>query len=161
MGRLKSGLVALLVSLGLQACADDGMVAINSAAPVVLSYDVGADTLTRPGGAFALVFFTSYCTGCAEQMRIIDEIGAVAGFEFIGVIGDAYELEDALHVVREKGVKFATIYDGEDVEYLSDVVGGIYGVPATYVFGRDGRLVKKFLGPTPKGELQNAIKLAL
>ena len=51
---------------------------------------------------------------------------------------------------------------GRDVEdNIQEATGGIWGMPTSFLIGRDGKVLKKHLGLTPKAMLEKEISEAL
>lgn len=60
--------------------------------------------------------------------------------------------------IKEKDIRYPVIFGSDEIQFLSNVVGGIIGVPATYFYDENGKLDKKFLGITPKNQILEEIK---
>lgn len=104
---------------------------------------------------FALVFFTKDCGVCKEQIRILNELKAknegprgLSDFDFFVVLNDAQDKEDAILFAKEKGIAFPLFYEKRASELLSRAVGGIYGVPVTVFFDKEGIQRELFIGLT-------------
>ena len=58
----------------------------------------------------------------------------------------------ALNFAKDKDINFPLIFDKDSVLFLSNAVGGISGVPATFIYNKDNK--KRFLGLTPKSVIE-------
>ena len=76
----------------------------------------------------------------------------------MAVLNSAPNIELAKEIADEKRVKIPVIYDDESVEYLSNIVGGITGVPAIFFYDKDGKMSTKFLGLVPKNRILEQIR---
>jgi hypothetical protein len=47
---------------------------------------------------------------------------------------------------------------GENHEDIQDAYGPIWGIPASFVISRDGKLCKKHMGIAPKSQFEKEIK---
>ncbi|QKF64703.1 TlpA family protein disulfide reductase [Campylobacter corcagiensis] len=144
----KSKIIIFFIILFFCGC-DDGILAINSEKPLYFSTQNGNLKLNG-SDKFGLIFITKECGACKEQLIYLKEIN----FKFIAVLGDAKDMSDALNVAKE--INFPVVFDKDSVMFLSNAVGCISGVPATFLFNDD--LSKKFLGLTPKSVIEKEIK---
>ncbi|MBZ7993093.1 conjugal transfer protein TraF [Campylobacter sp. RM9333] len=141
----------------LYACKDEAMLALNSKEPIHLSYSAKEQALKGLNEPFMLFFYTKDCGVCAKQIPILNELSK--DYKIIAVLGGMRDYDMAKESL--KGVTFATIYESLDVEYLSNVVGGVWGVPAMFVYDKDGKMVKKFISLTPKSVLENELNMLI
>ncbi|MBZ7947699.1 conjugal transfer protein TraF [Campylobacter sp. RM9929] len=107
---------------------------------------------------FALVFFTKDCGVCKEQIKILQQLIQNYNFNIFVILGNAKNLNDAKNWAQDKGLTQLTLfYEKNAAKYLSDAIGGIYGVPVISFF-EAGKMNKKFIGLTPYHILENEIK---
>jgi thiol-disulfide isomerase/thioredoxin len=66
--------------------------------------------------------------------------------------GDPKKRADALQFLQEQRAEFTNLLCTTDSDKLYDEILQIGGIPAVYVYGRDGAQAKVFTGPTPEGE---------
>ncbi|WP_267524062.1 TlpA family protein disulfide reductase [Campylobacter sp. MG1] len=137
------------------ACKDESMLTLNSNEFLNLKYDAKKKALKGLNEPFMLFFYTKDCGVCAKQIPILNELSK--DYKIIAVLGGMRDYDMAKESL--KGVTFATIYESLDVEYLSNVVGGVWGVPAMFIYDKDGKMVKKFISLTPKSVLENELKI--
>ncbi len=92
-------------------------------------------------------FWATWCPPCVEETPALERLNARLGPEGLVLIGIATDDEDG--VVRDFVAKYGITYP-----ILRDpggrVASGSYhttGYPETFLVGRDGRLLKSFIGP--------------
>lgn len=113
--------------------------------------------------SYLLFFFGPECGVCKKQIPDLNALREIYAdrFEFIGVFGPSKGFDKDMAVLNEHKVKFKTTSDKISVDYFSKAVGGVMGVPAIFVFDKDGKMTNKFIGLTPKNKLESAIKSVL
>jgi hypothetical protein len=63
--------------------------------------------------------------------------------------------------VKEFGVNYP-MYAGREVEdAIHQATGGIWGMPTSFLIGRDGKVLKKHLGIAPRPVYEREIRAAL
>ena len=165
MGKYRIASFVAFVALFFSGCNDDGIIALNADAPILLNYSakdsrlsfgyVKKESAKKP---FALVFIAKDCGNCDEQIKVINEILKEREFDFLAVLNSVPNIELAKEIADEKRVKIPVIYDDESVEYLNNIVGGITGVPAIFFYDKDGKMSTKFLGLVPKNRILEQIR---
>ena len=106
--------------------------------------------------------WASWCVPCHEEAALLNELSKDKRLQLVGInYKDAPE--DALRFLGRHGNPFGIV--GVDGNGRGGVEWGVYGVPETFVVGRDGRIVYKLIGPlTPeniggvKREIDKAVK---
>ena len=82
------------------------------------------------------------------------------GFTVVGV-----SMDDTADAIRKFNAQFGVNYPmlaGRDVEEnIQKAAGGIWGLPTSFLIGRDGKVLKKHLGLTSKALLEKEISEAL
>lgn len=113
--------------------------------------------------AFVLFFFDTDCGACKAQIPVINELAKKYEdrVKFIGVLGGSKGFDKDIELLKQHGIKFATTSDPISVEYFSSAVGGIYGVPATFIFNAKGQNAAKLIGVLPLSAIENKLKVAL
>lgn len=142
-------LLLVLLMLFFAACKDDYFLTLNSKEALSLKYNAKEKALNGLNEPFMLFFYSKDCGVCMEQIPILNELSK--DYKIIAVLGGMKDINMAKKNL--KGVEFTTVFDSLDVEYLSNVVGGVYGVPAMFIYDKNGKMVKKFISLTPKSVL--------
>lgn len=147
----------ILLAFIFLACKDEYMLTINSKEPLSLKYNAKEKALKGLNEPFMLFFYSKDCGVCLKQIPILNELSKY--YKIIAVLNGMKDKKTAQENL--KGVIFTTVYDSLDVEYLSNVVGGVYGVPAMFIYDKNGKLAKKFISFTPKNILEQEFKKQL
>lgn len=158
--------LALFCALFLVACNGNSFgrhhIALNDPKGIDTKYDsktkeLKIKDLHKP---FILYFYSTTCVACAAQIPELNELlkKYPGKFEIYGIMGNSMGLDKDIEIAKEKGGKFLTISDPQSVHYFSTLVGGIYGTPATYIFDKNGNKVDRFLGLTPKSQIEKDLK---
>ncbi len=115
------------------------------------------------GKVVLLNFWSTTCPPCRVETPWFVEFQKrweKDGFTVIGV-----SMDDAPESIRRFNATFNVNYPmmaGRDVdENIQKATGGIWGMPTSFLIGRDGKVLKKHLGLTPKAVLEKEIIEAL
>ncbi|MFO1073001.1 MAG: DsbE family thiol:disulfide interchange protein [Geminicoccaceae bacterium] len=106
------------------------------------------------GGQPMLVnFFASWCVPCRIEQPVLD------GLRERGVVIQGINYKDkpadAAAWLAELGDPFQHI--GADRDGRVGIEFGVYGVPETYVVGKDGRIAHRFVGPLQPRDVAETI----
>jgi cytochrome c biogenesis protein CcmG/thiol:disulfide interchange protein DsbE len=115
------------------------------------------------GKVVLLNFWSTTCPPCRVETPWFVEFQKrweKDGFTVVGV-----SMDDTPHAIRKFNAQFSVNYPmlaGRDVEdNIQKAAGGIWGLPTSFLIGRDGKVLKKHLGLTPKAMLEKEISEAL
>ncbi|MDN5927395.1 MAG: DsbE family thiol:disulfide interchange protein [Hyphomicrobiales bacterium] len=105
--------------------------------------------------------WASWCAPCREEQPLLMTLKGDPRFRLTG-LNYKDKPENALRFLGEMGNPFAAI--GVDENGRTAIDWGVYGVPETYLVGKDGRILYKHVGPftaqSVAGELMPAIEKA-
>ena len=107
-------------------------------------------------GAVTLVnVWASWCVPCHDEAPLLMKL---AEDKRIRVIGINYkdQPENARRFIGRYGNPFAAV--GADTAGRASIDWGVYGVPETFVIGRDGRIAYKLVGPISAENLFAVLK---
>ncbi len=107
------------------------------------------DTASLQGRVAVLNVFASWCGPCREEHALVTQLAK--RFPAVAFIGLNYKDEPAAakRWLRELGDPYTAVVVDADGRVGIDY--GVYGVPETFVIGRDGRIAFKHVGPlTPE-----------
>jgi cytochrome c biogenesis protein CcmG/thiol:disulfide interchange protein DsbE len=115
------------------------------------------------GKVVLLNFWSTTCPPCRVETPWFVEFQQrweKHGFTVVGV-----SMDDTADAIRTFNAQFSVNYPmlaGRDVEEnIQKAAGGIWGLPTSFLIGRDGKVLKKHLGLTPKAVLEKEITEAL
>lgn len=96
-------------------------------------------------GAVTLVnVWASWCVPCRDEVPQLEQLSKDKRFQLAGInYKDASD--NARRFLNRYGNPFAAT--GTDENGRSSIDWGVYGVPETFVIGRDGKIAYKLVGP--------------
>ncbi|MSP45373.1 MAG: DsbE family thiol:disulfide interchange protein [Xanthobacteraceae bacterium] len=107
-------------------------------------------------GAVSLVnVWASWCVPCHDEMPLLMQLADDKRIRVIG-INHKDQPENARRFIGRYGNPFTAV--GADMNGRASIDWGVYGVPETFVIGRDGRVAYKLVGPITAGNLEAALK---
>ena len=122
--------------------------AVGDAAPAYETVTLAGDTVALGGAGKVTVLnvWATWCESCREEMadlEALQEKFAPSGVRVLGVSVDGGDGGRVARFVEEEKLTFEVAHDPEQrVQQLYQVVG----VPATFVIGKDGKLLWKHVG---------------
>ena len=150
------------------ACGNDGFlrhhISLNDPNGVDTQYFTeGRRLVMKDNKPYMLFFFGTSCGACVAQSPIVNELYTKFKdkFSIYGIFGPSLGFDKDLDIIKHHNIYYNVISDKVSVDYFSKAVGGVMGVPAIYIFDKDGNLKKRFIGLTPKGALEDEIKMIL
>jgi thiol-disulfide isomerase/thioredoxin len=145
-----------------QAASAPAPVMVGSPAPAFTRPDLNGKPVSLKsfsGKVVLLDFWASWCPPCLIAMpELIGLQKKHAGrLQVIGV-----SMDDDTGAARDVAKRYAFNYPllMGDAKF-GHLYGGIMGLPAAFLIGRDGKIVKILRGEMKKGELDRAIRSAL
>jgi cytochrome c biogenesis protein CcmG/thiol:disulfide interchange protein DsbE len=106
--------------------------------------------------------WASWCVPCHDEAPLLDELAKDKRIQLAG-INYKDSPDNARRFLNRYGNPF--VATGRDDSGRTAIDWGVYGVPETFIVGRDGRIAYKLVGPiTPenlKSKLQPEIEKAL
>jgi len=102
--------------------------------------------------------WASWCVPCHDEVPFLDEL---AKDKRIRLVGINYKDQDdnARRFIGRYGNPYAAV--GSDPNGRAAIDWGVYGVPETFVVGRDGRIAYKLVGPITAGNLKAVLMPAV
>ncbi len=106
------------------------------------------------GKVWVMNVWASWCVSCRAEHEVIT---ALANMRLVDIVGLDYkdEPEDGRRWLRQFGDPYTLSvidYDGR-----VGIDWGVYGVPETFVIGKDGLIKHKHIGPVTMEDLNNDI----
>jgi cytochrome c biogenesis protein CcmG, thiol:disulfide interchange protein DsbE len=125
----------------------------------------GLDPANFTGKVSVVNVWASWCVPCHDEAPLLTELAKDTRFQVIGInYKDAPD--NARRFLGRYGNPFTAV--GVDGNGRAAIEWGLYGVPETFIVGRDGKIAYKLVGPiTPdnidgvlKAEIDKAVKAA-
>jgi cytochrome c biogenesis protein CcmG, thiol:disulfide interchange protein DsbE len=99
--------------------------------------------------------WASWCVPCHDEAPLLMQLAENPKLRIVG-INYKDEPENARRFLGRYGNPFAAA--GADPSGRAAIEWGVYGVPETFVVGRDGRIAYKLVGPITPDNLDSVIK---
>jgi cytochrome c biogenesis protein CcmG/thiol:disulfide interchange protein DsbE len=115
----------------------------------------GIDPANFKGAVTLVNVWASWCVPCHDEAPLLVELAHDSRLRIIG-INYKDEPENARRFLGRYGNPFAAA--GADPNGRAAIEWGVYGVPETFIVGRDGRIVYKLVGPITPENLAATIK---
>ncbi len=108
-----------------------------------------------PGKVTLVNIWASWCGPCHEEAPLLHQIAQDKRIQLVGI--DYKDLPDnARRFLGRYGNPFAAV--GADSTGRASIEWGVYGVPETFIVGRDGRISFKLVGPITPDNLEKNVK---
>lgn len=115
----------------------------------------GLDSAAFAGQVTLLNVWASWCVPCRDEAPVLMLLAADRRVRLVG-INYKDQPENAIRFLARYGNPFAA--NGVDANGRAAIEWGVYGVPESFLVGRDGRIAYKLIGPITPENLDNALK---
>jgi cytochrome c biogenesis protein CcmG/thiol:disulfide interchange protein DsbE len=115
----------------------------------------GLDPAEFKGAVTVVNVWASWCVPCRDEAPLLMELAKDKHFRLVG-INYKDEPANARRFVARFGNPFAAA--GADQNGRAGIEWGVYGVPETFVIGRDGKIAYKLVGPISADNLDTVLK---
>ena len=126
----------------------EGLQADNSQVP-------GLDPAAFKGKVSLVNVWASWCVPCHDEAPLLTQLGKDTQIQVIG-INYKDSPENARRFLGRYGNPFGMV--GVDGNGRASIEWGVYGVPETFVVGRDGTIVYKLVGPVTRANFESVLK---
>jgi cytochrome c biogenesis protein CcmG, thiol:disulfide interchange protein DsbE len=110
-------------------------------------------------GAVTLVnVWASWCVPCHDELPLLMKLAEDKRIRLVG-INYKDQPDNARRFLGRYGNPFVAV--GADGNGRASIEWGVYGVPETFIVGRDGRIAYKLVGPITAANLDTALKPAI
>ena len=111
----------------------------------------GLDPAKFHGNVTVVNVWASWCVPCRDEAALLLKLSADQRFRIAG-INYKDETENARRFLGRFGNPYAEV--GVDKAGRAAIDWGVYGVPETFIVGRDGKIVFKLVGPLTEGNFE-------
>ena len=118
----------------------------------------GLDSATFTGAVTVLNVWASWCVPCHDEAPLLVKLASDPRIRVVG-INYKDQPDNARRFLGRHGNPF--VANGVDDRGRAAIEWGVYGVPETFVIGRDGRIAFKLIGPITPDNLEKALTPAI
>ena len=115
----------------------------------------GIDSASFKGAVTVVNVWASWCVPCHDEAPLLMRLAQDSRFHLIG-INYKDEPDNARRFLGRYGNPFAAA--GADLNGRAGIDWGVYGVPETFVVGRDARIAYKLVGPITADNINTVLK---
>ena len=115
----------------------------------------GLDSAAFKGEVTVLNVWASWCVPCRDEAPLLMRIAQDKRIRVVGM-NQKDRPENARRFLGRYGNPY--VASGADVSGRAAIEWGVYGVPETFIVGRDGRIAYKVVGPITAQNLEQIIK---
>lgn len=102
--------------------------------------------------------WASWCVPCHDEAPLLDVLAKDTRFQIVG-INYKDKPDNARRFIGRYGNPFVAV--GSDPNGRAAIDWGVYGVPETFVVGKDGRITYKLVGPITEQNLVAVLRPAI
>ena len=115
----------------------------------------GVTNATFSGAVTLVNVWASWCVPCADEVPFLEKLSKDKRIQLVGInYKDAPE--NARRFLNRYGNPF--VATGADGNGRTSIDWGVYGVPETFIVGRDGRIAYKLVGPIDAANLAGTLE---
>jgi cytochrome c biogenesis protein CcmG/thiol:disulfide interchange protein DsbE len=115
----------------------------------------GLDPANFKGAVTVVNVWASWCVPCRDEAPLLVQLAQDSRFRLVG-INYKDEAENARRFLAHFGNPFAAA--GADESGRAGIEWGVYGVPETFVVGRDAKIAYKLVGPITADNIDSLLK---
>ncbi|MBR0796540.1 DsbE family thiol:disulfide interchange protein [Bradyrhizobium jicamae] len=115
----------------------------------------GLDPAVFKGKVSVVNVWASWCVPCHDEAPLLTDLGTDKRFQIIG-INYKDSPDNARRFLGRYGNPFGIV--GVDGNGRASIEWGVYGVPETFVVGREGKIVYKLVGPVTPDNVTTVLK---
>jgi cytochrome c biogenesis protein CcmG/thiol:disulfide interchange protein DsbE len=118
----------------------------------------GLDPATFKGAVTVVNVWASWCVPCHDEAPLLMQLAEDSRLRLVG-INYKDDPDNARRFLGRYGNPFAAA--GADESGRAGIEWGVYGVPETFVIGRDARIAYKLVGPITPDNFDTVLKPAI
>src|SRR3984957_10112840 len=122
----------------------------SSGAPVP-----GLDPSAFKGKVSVVNVWASWCVPCHDEAPLLTELGLDKRLQIVG-INYKDPADNARRFLGRYGNPFGIV--GVDANGRASIEWGVYGVPETFIVGREGTIVYKLVGPVTSDNINTVLR---
>ncbi len=107
------------------------------------------------GTVTVLNIWASWCVPCHDEAPLLVQLARDSRIRLVG-INYKDQADNARRFLGRYGNPF--VASGADVSGRAAIEWGVYGVPETFIIGRDGKVAYKLVGPVTPENIEQIIK---
>ncbi len=107
------------------------------------------------GAVTVLNVWASWCVPCHDEAPLLVQLARDSRIRLVG-INYKDQADNARRFLGRYGNPF--VASGADVSGRAAIEWGVYGVPETFIIGRDGKIAYKLVGPVTPENIERIIK---
>jgi cytochrome c biogenesis protein CcmG, thiol:disulfide interchange protein DsbE len=123
---------------------------LNNGAPIP-----GLDPAVFKGKVSVVNVWASWCVPCHDEAPLLTELGRDSRLQIVG-INYKDSPDNARRFLGRYGNPFGIV--GVDANGRAAIEWGVYGVPETFVVGREGTIVYKMVGPVTTDNIDTVLR---
>jgi cytochrome c biogenesis protein CcmG/thiol:disulfide interchange protein DsbE len=118
----------------------------------------GLDPAVFKGKVSVVNVWASWCVPCHDEAPLLTKLGQDKRLQLVGInYKDA--ADNARRFLGRYGNPFGIV--GVDSNGRASIEWGVYGVPETFVVGRQGTIVYKMVGPVTSENVDSVLKVEI
>jgi cytochrome c biogenesis protein CcmG/thiol:disulfide interchange protein DsbE len=115
----------------------------------------GLDPSVFKGKVSVVNVWASWCVPCHDEAPLLTELGRDKRLQIVGInYKDA--ADNARRFLGRYGNPFGIV--GVDANGRASIEWGVYGVPETFIVGREGTIVYKLVGPVTADNINTVLR---
>src|SRR4051812_26370547 len=115
----------------------------------------GLDPAAFKGKVSVVNVWASWCVPCHDEAPLLTELGRDKRLQIVG-INYKDSADNARRFLGRYGNPFGVV--GVDDNGRASIEWGVYGVPETFIVGREGTIVYKLVGPVTPANFDTGLK---
>jgi cytochrome c biogenesis protein CcmG, thiol:disulfide interchange protein DsbE len=115
----------------------------------------GLDPSVFKGKVSLVNVWASWCVPCHDEAPLLTELGRDTRLQIVG-INYKDSADNARRFLGRYGNPFGIV--GVDANGRASIEWGVYGVPETFIVGREGTIVYKLVGPVTSDNINTTLR---
>ena len=115
----------------------------------------GLDPSVFKGKVSLVNVWASWCVPCHDEAPLLTELGRDKRLQIVG-INYKDSADNARRFLGRYGNPFGVV--GVDANGRASIEWGVYGVPETFIVGREGTIVYKLVGPVTPDNIDSVVR---